>query len=602
MFRKKLTQLGSMAFTTDGKIASWIEGTKSFTVYRNATTGLPSSLQARDSVTGKIQTQHFVLSPTGGPIGVVGDEIESKLYKTLIGELEPRLENVTRSYTATTLPDPATLAPGAVVVVTESGLPTISDGGEFGSPVWRRSLSVGIVGDSLTGRCFNACDIVPASCSQTGGVGTLKLSYAPDAPIGCKFTMHGWDSDLWNGEFTVTGHTSATTVLFSIDPSAPSAPTSSGFNPIAQFYNKHSDRSWFHWAQATSGLDLNLQAFAGRGSRTSTQILTDFGTLIVNKKPNICIIETPANDAKNGLSSDKTINNMTAMVGMCKRAGILPIICTTSPYGSSFYTAGRLATQLDVNMRLRKLCKVWGIPLWDWHKLLVDPKSATGYPKTGYLDTDNIHLTPTSAIALGTALAAILKGFGFCSPIRGLDSIAEPTNKCTATSLSGTTGNLAGGATGQVATNCIVTAATSTVVASKGTKGILGSSQIVALSGSAGAASVEFGVPSVSALVEGKTIYGCVKVDITSAAPFRLKSLFEFNNDNGGIQHVSGMFGFSNSALIPAGTYSLTLPTPELTLPAAGTFTSIKMQTVLYMDTAGSTASFEVYEPVLFID
>ena len=143
----------------------------------------------------------------------------------------------------------------------------------------------------------------------------MKLSYAPDAPIGCKFTMHGWDSDLWNGEFTVTGHTSATTVLFSIDPSAPSAPTFSGFNPIAQFYNKHSDRSWFHWAQATSGLDLNLQAFAGRGSRTSTQILTDFGTLIVNKKPNICIIETPANDAKNGLSSDKTINNMTAMVG-----------------------------------------------------------------------------------------------------------------------------------------------------------------------------------------------------------------------------------------------------------------------------------------------
>ena len=83
------------------------------------------------------------------------------------------LEGQPRKYTAATLPDPAKLGVGTMVVVTESGLPTISDGGEFGSPVWRRSLSVGIVGDSLTGRCFNACDTVPASCSQTGGVGTL---------------------------------------------------------------------------------------------------------------------------------------------------------------------------------------------------------------------------------------------------------------------------------------------------------------------------------------------------------------------------------------------------------------------------------------------
>lgn len=463
-------------------------------------------------------------------------------------------------------------------------------------------LTLGIVGDSLTARNFAACGLVIANCSQTGGVGTIRRdSLVTNAPIGTVFRMHGWDDPKWNGEFIVTGHTASDTYTFNIDPTASPSPVQGIVAPQATFLHAMSDTSWLGWAQAISGIDIALVTFNGRGSLTSTDILVDFDEKVVSGSQRVVILETPSNDAKNGLSAATTIGNMTDMVERCLAAGITPILCATAPYGATFYTAPRLTVQLTVNSALAKYAKSKGIIFWDWYRTLVDANSTTGYFKTNY-SNDDIHLAPGAAIALGAELSEILKRLGFADKIRTADTVNELNNQFTNSALSGTTGTLSGGATGQVADGCTVQAATATVACSKGTNGVFGSSQIIAVSGATGTATMTLGQAAASNLGAGKSGYMSVRCKIVASGPFRIQFGTDLNSNAGHAQMLRAVYSWNGTYRIPAGTYDFTFKTPVFKYPDGSVFTTSTPRLIVVTSALNDTLTAEVFEPLWIVE
>ncbi len=156
------------------------------------------------------------------------------------------------------------------------------------------------------------------------------------------------------------------------------------------------------WVSLLSGRIEVSVVNSGAPGRTSAYMLENFQALVLDHKPDICIIEEGANDALNGVTGDVTMNNISQMVALCKSHGITPWImnCNPQQFSAEYVDArpslagkNRIwegANYLPLTRSLEKTyCEANNIPLIDICSPLL---SSDGTQNTALNAADKVHM------------------------------------------------------------------------------------------------------------------------------------------------------------------------------------------------------------------
>lgn len=208
----------------------------------------------------------------------------------------------------------------------------------------------------------------------------------------------------------------------------------------------------------------------GVAGETSTQIATRFGSVLA-LNPDVVIILAGTNDAVN--DSSITLNNLNAMYNSARAQGVTVVAITILPRFGSYALSGTFeGVRQSVNTGIKALAS---------EKLIVvDAESSMN---NASLYFDGLHPNPAGCSILGNLIAQVLQPL--ITTAKVTDVLTQDFSLNPNLGLSGTTGSLANGATGQIATSFTLDAGNSgvTVVGSKiaGVNGTFG--QQINLSG-----------------------------------------------------------------------------------------------------------------------
>jgi lysophospholipase L1-like esterase len=158
-------------------------------------------------------------------------------------------------------------------------------------------------------------------------------------------------------------------------------------------------RAWFTDFLLNAGGSATYLYNAGMPGETSTQQLARFQRDVLDRHPDLLIVQTATTDCPRGVPLATTISNETSMIAQAQRAGIrvalTDLIARASP-----------TCEAAVNDWAQSYAAANGVPLIDLHSQLLDP--ATGGMLPIYDSGDHIHPNYLGAMVLGQAAAVDL--------------------------------------------------------------------------------------------------------------------------------------------------------------------------------------------------
>jgi lysophospholipase L1-like esterase len=144
---------------------------------------------------------------------------------------------------------------------------------------------------------------------------------------------------------------------------------------------------WFAQAVIESRSAIRYLGNAGILANSTQNMLARLQTDVISMNPDKVFILAGYSDVLTPVS--QTIANISSMVDQMMAAGIQPILCTLPPTPPVDIPLGIPNPDVvRINLGLRSLAELRGIPLVDFYSLLVDP--ATGLYKAGY-SADGYH-------------------------------------------------------------------------------------------------------------------------------------------------------------------------------------------------------------------
>lgn len=144
---------------------------------------------------------------------------------------------------------------------------------------------------------------------------------------------------------------------------------------------------------------------------TSTAQLASFVATVLPTDPDVVVLDPIPNDAASSFTTATTAANVAAMVKIARDNGIAVVIVNCPPQVTKLNETSRL------NAWLQRYCAREGIPMVDWHGLLVDP--ATGNYRAGEnIATNDVHPTYATRQSMGVALDAALRTI--IAPVKGI--------------------------------------------------------------------------------------------------------------------------------------------------------------------------------------
>lgn len=238
---------------------------------------------------------------------------------------------------------------------------------------------------------------------------------------------------------------------------------------------------FFHWFQAFNYYPFDIVANGGIGGQTLAAVETNFAVDVLANSPDIVVLcgDAPGNSVNNGVIASNVLITLDSLIARMEASNIVVVLCTIPPNGQ--LSAGNDAsgakgqqTQIyndGVMARCRANPK---LILFHWGEHQVDLTETTGRyvttSSTGAASTawvhDQTHSHPKDAIKRGQLMGTIL------TSLLGLRTLPLPSTnthpyKAILNPVNfGTTGTLAGGATGAfVGANCTLTGSGVTSIA-----------------------------------------------------------------------------------------------------------------------------------------
>ena len=159
-------------------------------------------------------------------------------------------------------------------------------------------------------------------------------------------------------------------------------------------------RTWFtHYLLRSEGRATFLWN-AARGGTTSTQWLTWYQSEVLDRHPDMVVIQAPTTDPNRGVSLSQTEGNIRSMVDQAETARIQVAIANVlpRPTGHAYIAA--------INSWLVTYCDGKQIPLIDSYSQVVDPTS--GNLQQPYDSGDGIHPNAVGAAVIGANAASTL--------------------------------------------------------------------------------------------------------------------------------------------------------------------------------------------------
>lgn len=206
------------------------------------------------------------------------------------------------------------------------------------------------------------------------------------------------------------------------------------------------NRGYWTWCDVLLGQLYDVVAYAGVGGNNCAQMLARVAADVIAFSPDVCVVMGGANDISGGRTYAAIIADLEDIYDLLHAAGI-HIIATTSVPSTSYSTEEKEQIFRDLATWISSYVSAHSgyMTYCDTGSLYAD---ANEQPLAGYTH-DGVHPTTLGAYTIGSALATAIAGI---APARNLWLDAgDPRLLNFNTSLSGTGGVLASGATGSVA-------------------------------------------------------------------------------------------------------------------------------------------------------
>jgi lysophospholipase L1-like esterase len=138
-------------------------------------------------------------------------------------------------------------------------------------------------------------------------------------------------------------------------------------------------QSWYQWfnqAAVESRSTIQWVGNGGLAANSTASMVTRLPALLASAATDKLFIIAGYSDVTAQVPVTSIAANINQMVNIAKAANVLPILCTVPPQPTA-----SIAT-VQLNLQIRNLAKLQGVPLVDFYQLLVNP--STGLYKVGY--------------------------------------------------------------------------------------------------------------------------------------------------------------------------------------------------------------------------
>lgn len=390
---------------------------------------------------------------------------------------------------------------------------------------------------------------------------------------------------------------------------------------------------WFPYANALLGQRLRLVNNAGVSGETTAQMLARIGSSAglgvgfggigaagtavttspspLNGSPKYVFVHAGVNDIYGfNLTAATVTANLQQIYQTLIANGVTPIVMTIMAVNSTTvgYSTANVATHLAVNDWIRNYAAANGLLLVDAFAATVDPNSGSVEMNTAFTRDGKQHPNNRGGMAVARAIYGVLNNIipardvlpqsnaaviSLDASIRQLLPVPLLTGTAAITA-TGYSGNTAGSNLGNAN---FVRGGTPTCVLSAVARadGFGQNTKMVATFGAAND-SLEIRFPSQHATaVVGATYVAVCEVTVTGPAGAALAAADNFQGAQLYLQYNDGTTNFFTYALgrgstdtAMVGSFTVTLMTPPLTIPASGTPTTFRPNFTIFGSGAGS--------------
>jgi lysophospholipase L1-like esterase len=151
--------------------------------------------------------------------------------------------------------------------------------------------------------------------------------------------------------------------------------------------------SWYQWFNQAAVESRSVIQWAGNAgvlANPTSSMLTRLPGLLASKVPDKLFIIAGYSDLNYQVPVPTIAANINQLVNITKAANVLPILCTVPPQppDPTGVDTTVVLRVVQLNLQIRNIAKLQGVPLVDFFQLLADP--LTGQYKQGY-STDGSH-------------------------------------------------------------------------------------------------------------------------------------------------------------------------------------------------------------------
>ncbi len=465
-----------------------------------------------------------------------------------------------------------------------------------------------LFGDSMMGNVNT--NAVPSGVTYDNGTGVLTFTLSNHGHytgMDCRLAVTG--DPRWETRNVPLQRVDANTFTLQAPAGLGSAPAAASTR--AYFLVQHNEASPFTWLNADRPKLLNY----GVNGETVAQIYARL-PVILTLPETVVWMRAGTNNAANDESG--AVADLVMIEDMIKRLVIAQktvIISTIPPVGTTA-VGGRYC--LALNRGIRDLAATYGAYLIDEYDIVVDPTSAVGNARSGYLQADNTHFTSKASLAIAAVLQPIVtaiyvaKFSGPTSALDGYHATNNPSSKNvfdnpTLQTASGGTNGSGAAITGTIAGSitCYAAGAGFSAVASVVTAGSgVGNAQRMVASPVNDGDTMQITTRASESATAGRMVAGkkykafarCKVYGITGQNVIRsVIHTVTFTNGEGTFSRIIDHNWAGNTpAQYKQNDIDTTSETPEFTLPAG--CTSVYLASKVTFGAAGTAVTFEISE------
>jgi lysophospholipase L1-like esterase len=446
-----------------------------------------------------------------------------------------------------------------------------------------------LVGDStMAGGNFTKT-IAGSAISGDGTTVTVTAESHGRWPGGPVF-IGGANDNRFNGAHTVDTVPDSSHFTYKVSASKSFASPATDSSSTVQILGdeKQTDRNFFQIANWKNGSPFGQVVNRAVSGTTTTKQRARFSEDVLSLNPDLVVLMGFTNDIRADQTFATITTNIRAMCEQALAAGVLVILCTSTPFDSAAtgYSTTRLDTFLAVNTWIRNYCaRTPGVHLLDVFLLCTDGTNATGNWRSNYSIADKVHPSNLAAqrIAasstpaaqdLSTLLASIAPTLRRVNATcirddRNITSAA--TNYAYNPLMQGASGTLLGTVSGAAPNSWTVTNGSGPAVAASVAASAdgIGNDLILSLGGS-GTGAIDVLGTGVHSIVSAGDVFelsahlqGATLAGITYIALY-IDSTFS------GLSFQAGSFYPSGSTPSWADDFDLMIVCPRITIPAGG--------------------------------